>query len=492
MSRKYLILTALLAAALALGAGTVAGQDTTVEADIIIDQPDYVDGEPEIEALSNGTIYHVDGDEFRIWLQSADHESITQYGIADGSGSLEYDTAREFYRFEPEGNGTMSLYWDASEGNETVRHEATVQIGETSFVSRTTEDDEEMVAAAESWRNLERQVDSEFPDRETDDVVSSALTKEIFFASPFSSFAADIQGAIIMLVMTPGGLFVLGVLLFAFLGSTYGLMRGYNRLKKQTRDEHQLEREKFEIQKDKTEKIMQQFDFNERLPDDTSQSLRKLLSENPWLASKKIMQMWTPVHVKGVILQSMGQRGYRGIRTDSETTVVGPDEGVPDEADVFDLTELDNSDERDRETIQKISGQDLDLSIFDDSDRIDLSRVHMPIDNRELDDADLIRELQPRFPEDFRDESHMAEALGAVMEMVATHPEYSDAEGFVDERMDILSFNAEIATTLADEADFPPAHTYKRVFYAIADQLDNEAKLDDQVNRYQRDGLGGD
>ena len=521
--RIHLLLVAsLLAMSLGATATPAAAAANVQEAEVIIDQPTYVDSGIETDQTGNGTIHHVSGDSFRIWLESVNHDDVESWGIAEGAGSLEYDRVRDYWRFTPDGNGTMSLYWieqtererevQTSNGTEVqtetvdVRHETTVQVDTLDWTHRPRAEDREIQRAADNWSSVERQVERNFPDRGTNDVVSAALTKEIFFASPFSSFFADMQAVVIMLTMRPGGLAILGTFLATFLVSSYGLLKFRNRAQKQLRDERTLEEEIQEVEVEKTKTILNQHDHNDLFPDDISQSMRDLLGSNPWVASKQYCQIRGPLKTKGTILQLMGQVGYDGrVETDDDGDVlsawvihedgeagsdIAADGGAVD-GEPVDLTQLDDSDRHDRAIIEAIPGDQLDLSIFDQPERLDPTTVSLPIDNRDVDDADLLEELQPQFPYHFDDEAHMAECLGRLMQFVENHPAYTDPDGNVRDGQDLLNWMAEMDTVLADEADFPLARAQRRVLYYIADTMDPEGRLEEQIEDTRQEGVTG-
>lgn len=124
-------------------------------------------------------------------------------------------------------------------------------------------------------------------------------------------------------------------------------------------------------------------------------------------------------------------------------------------------------------------------------DGIALEDVRFPITNRNVDDADLIDEVQPRFPGDFEDEQQFAEVLEEILRYVVTH-DHTDKLGNSRREMDILSFMAELDALLCDRADFPVWHIERRILLHIADNLDPGEELQDRINEIEVDGLGGD
>ena len=520
MTRKILTAVAALLMVSSLATGAAAGATDTVDADIIIDQPEFVDDGVEVNQTGDGPVHRVTGSSFDIWLTSANHSAIQRWGVSEGSGDIQYDEARDHWTFEPAGNGTMVLYWieqserqrtvQTGNGTEqqtetvTIRHEATIRVDDTSWVHRPAAEDRDLQRSADNWSALESEISREFPDRETDEVISSALSKEMFFGDAFDSYFADMQAVILMLVLRPGGLTLLGLFVGTSLLATYSGLRYKNRAQKQLREERQLEEEKRDVQIDKTKQIIQQCDYNDIFPDDTARALRELLGSNPWVGFKQYLQVRSPQKIKATMLQLMGQVGYEGRVERSADGEVVAAWVVTDEADdvatdgggttveSVDLTKLDDGKPDHRAIIDAIPGSDIDERIFDSPQDLDPQQVDLPIDNRDIEDAELLQELQPRFPDDFENEQHMAECLAELMAFVENHPHYTDADGDVREGMDLLSFMAEIDTVLADQADFPVATTLRKQLYWIADDMDVEGKLDEEMQTIADDGIGGD
>lgn len=486
-----------------LGATLAAAEEP---ADLTIIQPEYVDGSVDVDRSGEHDIYRVQGARHLITLNNADHADVTGYGVSDGSGSLSYNNDADQYVYEPNGNGTATLYWtvrvEEEDGNTTTttteRYEAVIQTEKTEWVHRTQEQDSELQHAASRYREIKNEVHHHFPDRDTDEVISSSLTKEIFFAAPFSTFFNDMRGVLLMMALRPGGwviaAFFIGI---AALGVASGA-RYKNRTQKQFRDVGDIEVEKTEAYLKKAQKILSETDYNEFLPDDAARAMRDLLGRNPWIGFKTYLLMRSPTHVKGTVLQMMAQIGYvgrvqhraDGSIKDAWVEKTGDSDGVETdggaEVETIELSELRPENDAHVEFINELDGDALDFDVFQAV--IDPDDVAFPISNRDADDAELLKALNPHFPGDFEDEEHLTRALGELISYVVNH-EHTDDWGRSNREMDILAFLAEMDAVLADEADFPVGHVQRRMLVYIADNLDKEAEMTETVDRLEEDGV---
>lgn len=529
--RTVVALVAVLLVGGLLAAGLGAAEVATDEqqADLHIEQPAYVDGEVEVESTGNGTIYHVEGGEQRIRLLNADHGDVVSVGVADGSGDIEYDEERDLFEFETTDEGTTEVFFvveetvnrTVEEGNVTVtreeteqtRYSAILRVENVEWVHRTVDEEEELQEDASNWQEVRTEV-QRVADVEDDDeimsVIGTSLSYYVFAQDGFGPLIGQIQATILTLVLTPGGLVVLSILLGIPAISLYSLLRYRNKREKQFADVEDIEREKARLADEKTKQILSQCDLNEIMPDDLAAANRKLFGRDVWQTWRSILLLQSPTQVKGTILQLMGQVGYQAeVKRDStgqlrEVTIIrdafiDPDEQPGEvaadggmEITHRDLTTLSNEDPDDLELIEMVDGEDLDLDIFDRPDQLDPSKVSLPIDNRDVEDADLIQAVQPEIPGDFSSEEQMAECIGEIIQFVETHPTYTDEEGYVDDGVDLLSYLAEMNTVMAHEADFPAAYSYRRFYTWIADEMDPEGKLDEHLQEIDREGPGGD
>ena len=509
MSKRRLFACALVAL-LALSL-TVQPAAAAEPADLTIEQPDYVDSDVVVSSTDAGTpIYEVSGSELLIQVENLDRENTTAFEVRDGPGSISFDEELGLYRFETDGQaGTSEVLIQGRPGGELVEFEAVIQVEQAAFTTRTVEADQELQQNADRWQEVASEAEQVDPTREPEAVVSDGLTYARFFDSPFSTLVQDIQGALAILVFRPGGWVILGILLsIAFIGVASGA-RYRNRTQKQLADFGDIQAERDEAFLNKARRILQQTDYNQLFPDDVAERMRDLFGRNPWIGFKSYLLLRSPTSVKGNVLKMMSQLGYRGYyRTDDEGAVAeawvaqtdpgdrgdGEDTVRSDGGMVMPLTlsNLDYHTDTHRQFIDTIDHGQLDETVFELSpDDIDLDAVDLPISNREVDDAELIERLNPEFPSDFEHEEEMAEYLAQFIEFVLEHP-HTDDMGRSKRGMDLISFLAEMDSTLADEAQFPVGHFMRRELLWVAENLETDAEIGETIDRLESGAVGAD
>lgn len=473
-------------------------------ADLHIEQPDYVESDVVVTQDSDGTpIYEVSGESLLIRVGSVDHANISAIDVRDGPGTISYDESLDLYRFETDGQaGSSELLIQADVDGERVEFEAVIQVEQAAYRTETAESYADLREEANLWQDVEREAQQVNPDEDPEDVVSTGLTLARFFDSPFSTLFADIQGTLVMLFFRPGGWVVLGVLLaMTFIGVASG-SRYRNRTQKQLADFGDIQIEKDEAFLEKARRILQQTDYNQVFPDDAARTMRQLFGRNPWIGFKQYMLLRSPRSVKGNVLQMMGEIDYKGYyELDDDGTVTRafvsreqPDDAVTDGGEVTELalSSLDYENERHREFIDSIPPSQLDDTVFTaEADDIDLDNVNMPISNRDVDDADLLEHLNPEFPADFEHEESMATHLAQFIEFVLEHP-HTDELGRSKPGMDLLSFLAEMDSTLADEAQFPVGHFMRREVMWCAEHLEADDEIRETLDRVDGGGVGSE
>lgn len=501
MKSIRLLVAAFVIAAL-VGAAGLAIQPAVADdglADLEIEQPNYVPTDVVVSDEDGERIYEVGGDELLIRFTNADHANVTAVDVRDGPGTIEYDENIDLFRFDAEGQaGSSELLFQVEHADGSVsEHRAILQVRDVHWTHRTAEEDQELREAANNWSQVESEAAQIDPDEDPADVVSRGLTFARFIDSPFSTFLADIQAILIMMVFRPGGWAILGVLIgMALIGVASGA-RYRNRTQKQLADWGDIQHEKDEAYLQKARRILQQNDWNQLFPDEIARAMREYFGRNVWQGFKQYMLLRSPVSVKGTVLQMMAQLGYEGYRVetdDGEIEAIVTTDGEPDGENVtaIDLSALDYENEDHREFIEAVDPEDLDEKVYKASDeQIDLSSASFPISNREVDDADLLKEINPAFPEDYENEEEMARHLGQMMQFVIEHP-HTDENGQSRRDMDLLSFMSEMDTVLADQAEFPAGHFQRRELLWLADHIAPEDELKETVENLSQDSIGGD
>jgi hypothetical protein len=490
----------------------------------------------DVDRTDTRTIYDVRGPRYEVALENVDHEAVTGFGVTDGEATVEYDETRDVWVVEPEGEGTIALYWfveepvaDGGDGEtETTRYAASLQVSAIDWVHQTAAEHDELQQDAANWSQVAQQAREINPDQDPAKTISEEFTYVQFFSSPLGSLERDIQATLVMLTLRPGGLLILGTFILVSAAGAAAGLRYRHRTRQQLGEFDDIETERDQAWLDKLRRIIQQYELHDLYPDHIARAMHQHFGPNTWQAHKNFELMQSPTHVKGLMLSLMTQVGYVGVverdengdilelravhrsQLDTEDPTPGPEavmrrdlqtanapkltgdqrstDGGDRELVEFETFRYDNR--ADRELIDALPGRDLDFRVFEDSIDIDIDRVSLPIDNHDIGDAEFIQATNPRFPEDFEDEQQYAKALSELLQFVVDHPLYTDEEGNVREEMDLLSYLAEVNSVLADKADFPVAETQRKILVWIAEDLDPNSKLRDEINDLQTEGVG--
>lgn len=510
-------------------------------AELTVHEPPWVDSDQvAVDRTDNRTIYEARGGELQVQLENADHEDVVNVGVADGSASVEHEPDRDVYHVEPDGDGTIAIYWDVEEpivvdGNETgeyetTRYAASLQVSDSDWTHLRDDEYADTRQDAQNWSEVVSEADriGVTPDW----MLSVGVSFAEFASSPGAEFVAGVQAAIMIMTLEPGGLFVLAVFLALIALTAAAGFRWKHRAKEQLGDHDRAQQELRDAWLARTRSIAQQWDWPDILPDRYAQWMHDHWGPNVWAGFKNYELVRSPLHTKGLLLQMMTQLGYRGVvHYDRAGNVVaaraltqdefddeyggvdvdgsGDDGSPPDVIDVdggefepdggvleteeierLNFEDLRFDDETHREIIDAVPAADLDESVFLPSVDIDLSRVSLPIDNHDVDDADLVRITDPEIPGDFEDYEQFARVHAKILETVVNHPSYTDEDGHVREEMDLLSFLSELDSVLADKAEFPVADTQRKVLYMIADHLDADDRADHDLEDAYEGGVG--
>jgi hypothetical protein len=504
------ITTCALLVALVAGVIGAPAAAQSQQADLAIEQPSYVSDDVERTTEGGDVIYRASGEELLIRVNNADHANITDVQIQNGPGSISYDATLGLYRLNTEGQtGSSTVVFSVAENGTATELRAIIQVDNVAWAHRGAEADQQLQEKADKWEQVESEAGEVDPEEDPEQVVSDALTYARFLDSPLQGLTESLRGALVILVFTPGGWIILAMFLGLSLYGVASSMRYRNRTQKQLADagDIQVEKDKAYLNKVR-ESVLQQNDWNQLFPDDVARANRELFGRNVWQGVKQFALLWSPRSVRGTVLQMMGQAGWVGyaIRgADDELIEAGiaeaddpanfepptPEvdvEGVT--AETMDLCGLDF--EADGEWIDAIGWQRLDDSVFQlDRDQIDIDDVHLPISNREIDDAAFMDRVNPEFTEDFKDEEHFARVCGEVLDFALEH-DHTDELGRPREEMDLISYNVEMASILTDDGGFPTSEFQRNTFFWIAENLQAEDEVSETVDRINRDAAGSD
>jgi hypothetical protein len=481
------------------------------QAELAIQQPAYVSGEVETTTEGGDRIYQASGSPLLLRFQNADHDAVTSVSVRNGPGAISYDAELDLYRFRSDGQtGSSELVFIVEENGSTQEYTAVLQVDQIAWAHRPSDEDEQLQAAADKWRDVEQEAQQINPEEDPEEIVSTGLTIARFVESPFSSILQNMRNIFILMLFTPGGWVIFGTFLFISLAGVATGARYKNRTQKQLADVGDIKAEKDEAFLEKVRsRVLQQNDWNQLFPDDIARANRDIFGRNVWQGCRQFSLLWSPRSVKATVLQMMGQTGYAGyVVRDADGSVqeasveqvggdpddhkpaIAPDtdiEGISVES--VDLTALDFS--TDADVIDAIHWSDLDDSVFQlDREQIDIDTVSLPISNRDIDDAEFLETVNPAFPDDFEDEEEFARVCGEVMEFVIEHP-HTDELGRSREKLDLVSYLSEMSSVLADDGGFPVGHYQRKTFFWVAENLSTEDEVSETVDRINRDSVGG-
>jgi hypothetical protein len=173
------VLLALTILASAVGApiAGVAAQPSAESADLVVEQPHYIDGDVSQSAANGTTVYEARGASLTIHPQNFDAERVVNFGTTTGNASLSYDRQTGAFTLTPEQTGTYELYFTAertvlvdgadnttanataNETQQTVtrqyRYEARIRVtGGLDLVHRSEGALDETRTAAQNWREF--------------------------------------------------------------------------------------------------------------------------------------------------------------------------------------------------------------------------------------------------------------------------------------------------------------------------------------------------
>lgn len=129
-------------------------------ADLLIEQPDYVDGSPQQRSAGDRPVYEVAGAQFDVRPQGFSAADVVDFGVSTSGGSMSYNPDWEHYVFDPEGKeGSFDVYWivdyqePGTNTTERVQFVATINVAEDASVSVLPSDrHDQLQADADKWQ----------------------------------------------------------------------------------------------------------------------------------------------------------------------------------------------------------------------------------------------------------------------------------------------------------------------------------------------------
>lgn len=502
-----MLVVALLAGAFA-GVATAETETTTDAADLIVEQPSYVDEDVSEQTDDGVPVYGVEGDQHAIYPENFDAANVSDYGVASGAGSLTYDESIDRYDLETEGEtGSFELYWYDSSGNDTVRYEAIVQVDDLATVEVLSPDEaDDLRADADEWRSWNATV-TEVRERSVlghaifgapesnQETMQVMVNRYLTLESPTHLLSGGFTAAVIISVTTLGGLFFILVLKFPdalLLRKIYGEL--FERKRVEADEGDLATRQEAEDMKERLNRFAN-WDWQDVPPitDHMARAIREAAdAETPLEGFNKWVYVFHPDRLKESRVRAMGQSGYvaqvetdtpDGVATDggavtiTEATlakaddVLAPDETVSEREDLRSLTEPSE------ELLAAIALDDPELQEFplENPDEAPFDLEHFDEPPADLSLPALIDEFD--FDAyDADDEEHVGRLFAEFVTAVYNHP-ITDDEGRVDPPRYELENLFQFMQAADDRYQVPLAKWYKQMFERALIEYDEDHEL---------------
>lgn len=490
MTTKHsLLLAVLVVAVVAPVTGFAAAASTSQQADLAVQQPEYVDEDVTVSSENGSRVYHVHAGRVEIAPRNFQAEDVVAYGVETAGGRLTYDEEFEEFVFEANQTGTYTLYWTTenqvtvnnSSGNGThletrqYRYETRVRVdGDLNLVHLPADSITEMRENSENWEEFNATVNDlrnrgmlvslglkDLPS--TEETIQAMITAYLTFRDPLSVLTGNFTAAAIIIGTSVGGILFGLTLIAPFLVTVAFLYRKYNTKESIEAQEGRLSKRLAEFEQEKLEQAIANKDFNDIWRDDHIADAMRHEGDNP-------LQAWTNwasklrdrfvVHSR---LQAMSQCGYVAVVDERTATDGGTTpSGEPLSARVVHEDDLEDDHDRDVVSLEVEPddplldaldwGQDA-IEAFDlveaDFDRGDLTLT--PVDTYDLRELMELSDLDMRH---FSDEATAAQYLRELFQDIREHP-VTDDHGTPDTLRYALEQHLDTAHLLRDRFEMP-------------------------------------
>ncbi|EMA45228.1 hypothetical protein [Halobiforma nitratireducens] len=509
----------------AAGAGVATAEtDTTIDgADLVVEQPSYVDDDVEHRSDGGTPVYIVDGEEHALYPQNFDSANVTGFGIDSGAGSLAADDDLERYVLDPEGEtGSFELYWTVdreetvADGNETTtetettRYEAVVRVDDqATVVVSTPAEQQQLEEDAQEWRDWNATV-TEVREAgvlghavfgapaSNEEVMQTMVNRYLTLESPLHLLDGGLTAMAILGFTTLGGI---AFILFLKFPDAIIIRRIYKELhKRRQREEAEGDlaaRQEAEDLQNRLEKFANM--DHQDIPPITDHFARGIRNdvgaETPAEFFNLLLHTIPPARLKESRVRAMGQSGYVAqVETDADGDVA-TDGGEPAIVDAT-LVEADavlEPDEsvRDRDDLREIT--DPSETLLAAIDLTDDALLEFPLENpaeapfdldafdeppAELSLPDLVDEFGFDELTVAEDElEHAGRMLVELLTVVRNH-RLTDDEGRIKPVRYELENLFQFMQFADDVADVPLANEYRQMFERALEEYDRDDELE--------------
>lgn len=195
-----------------LAPGVAATQADARDADLVVQQPHYVETDVSTQSANGTTVYEAQGQSVDLYPQNFDAEDVVGFGSATPNGTVEAETGTGGYTLSVGGPGTYELYWIVEQpvvtnetANETVvqrvRYEAQVRIsGQTGLVHREAGSLAGTREDAQKWREFNATIhDAGFVGPEgTEAAVQEMIRRNKLWENPTRALTGNVVAYLIL------------------------------------------------------------------------------------------------------------------------------------------------------------------------------------------------------------------------------------------------------------------------------------------------------
>lgn len=509
---KTVFLVALLVGVpVATAVGGVAAAPNDLAAELVVDQPHYVD-EPVRQTNADGNrVYIAHAAALELRPTNFDADDVTSFGVSTEGGSLSYDDQTGEYVFEALQTGTYTLYFtvasgsgaqagenasNASNASGPQRYVANVRVeGGTNLVHVQQSDLDAQQADAQKWQDWNASVQqvrdddmlvdlglSEPPGAE--EVHQVMLNRYVLVGDPLQALFSGTTGVFVVLFLSVSGLLVVLVgtayhtAIIAFL---YGKL---NRYESAESDEGEISDRIIALDREESARKLAKRDFSDVFGDPWVAEAMRDLGDNPLQALTKLMTTFRDRLVVHNRLQAMGQAGYVAVIDERAATDGGEDhddtdgasgvvsahvahEGdLPDDHDL-DVVPLSAIEEPDDELMDALDWSQDAIYDFDyvdaDFDRSDLpvTPLNTDADADDMDDLEHLLEMTDIDLRNFSDSGAAAKYVRELLVDVREHP-ITDDRSEVDTLRYGLEHLLDSAHLMRDRYEMPVQYLIDR------------------------------
>ncbi|WP_337653271.1 hypothetical protein [Halomontanus rarus] len=500
-----------------VGLGTVTAQEDTQGADIVVEQPTYVEDDIEEQSEGGRPVYIAQGHVQRIYPQGFDTDDVRDYGLATGSGELSYESDTDRYTLDPEGEtGSFELYWvvdeeyEVQDGNETttetetVRYEAVVRVDDLSSVTVMSPDEaNDLRSDADEWRDWNETVTEvknsgilghmiSSPTSNTE-VMQGMVNAYLTTRSPTHLLDGGFTAGVIIIGTTLGGIFLFMLFKVPDALAVRKLWGELHERKSVEADEGELAERQERVDLEERLQRFANWDWQDipSVTDHEAAEFRNGAAETPLEGLLTVMWSFLPETMKEDRVRAMGLCGYvaQVDRLEYSDDDVATDGGVAaiDSATLVHTDDVLAPDEtvRDRDDLEPLDDPSetlLDAIALDDPEL-----VEFPLENADFDASELEQPLGTMsLPEiiekfdfsewSFEDDERIGEIMVEFMTSIYNHPITND-DGHIDPVRLQLEQLLQFMQAADDRFQIPLAKWYKQHFERALQDYDRDDEL---------------